>query len=506
MVRKKKSEEKIDKQKSLLIKDSTASNKKAYVLDTNVLVHDPRALFSFDNSHVFLPIVVLEELDHFKKEGTDRGRNTRQVIRYLDELREKGNLGSGVELSNNSTIEVLVLSKDDHAYFDSLGIIHTDDNKIILHAIILKEKGYDVYFISKDLNARVKANVFGIISEDYIKESIPENEIYRGYYVLDAPAIELKKDESLLLEKMEDNLLINEFVLMQSQHNMYNNAIVRFLGKNKGFKHINRSPLSWPISAKNPQQAMALDLLLDPKIQLVCLLGPAGTGKTFLALAAGLYSVIIEKKYEKMLISRPVIPLGKDIGYLPGTIEEKLHSWMLPIYDNMELIMHEINAGKHVEQVFFPQKESNYQKKKNYQRKNYHQQKHYDQKNYEQKNDFYSNIQRSSSVHELIRLGKIGLEAITYMRGRSIPYQFILIDEAQNLSRHEIKTLITRAGEGSKIVLTGDPYQIDSPYLDFSSNGIVVAAERFKGNSIFGSVFLDISERSELSKIASNLL
>jgi len=497
MVRKKKLKEKVDKQKSILIKNSALPNKNAYVLDTNVLVHDPRALFSFDNSYVFLPIVVLEELDRFKKEGTDRGRNTRQVIRSLDELREKGNLGTGVQFSNNSTIEVLVLTKEDHAYFDSLGIVHNDDNKIILHAIILKEKGYDVYFISKDLNARVKANVFGIRSEDYIKESIPENEIYKGYYVLDVPAIELKADKSTLLENMQDNLLVNEFVLMQSQHNMYNNSIVRFFGENKGFKNVNRSPLSWPISAKNPQQAMALDLLLDPEIQLVCLLGPAGTGKTFLALAAGLHSVLIEKKYEKMLISRPVIPLGKDIGYLPGTIEEKLHSWMLPIYDNIELIMHEINAKKHVEQVFFDQKKETYYRKKR---------QHYKKKYHEQASEKTTNTYGTSSIHELIRLGKIGLEAITYMRGRSIPYQFILIDEAQNLSRHEIKTLITRAGEGSKIVLTGDPYQIDSPYLDFSSNGIVVAAERFKGNSIFGSVFLDVSERSELSKIASNLL
>ncbi|HVW99095.1 MAG TPA: PhoH family protein, partial [Candidatus Babeliaceae bacterium] len=248
--------------------------------------------------------------------------------------------------------------------------------------------------------------------------------------------------------------------------------------------------LKWSIETKNVQQLMALNVLLDPAIQLVTLLGPAGTGKTFITLVAALYEVLVKEEYDKILVSRPVIPLGRDIGFLPGEVHEKLHSWMQPIYDNMEYIVHLANttlargAGIYREEV----PEERYDKKSKY------------------KNRKLQREKVLPPLDELIKRGKISLEAITYMRGRSIPYQYIFIDEVQNLTPHEVKTLISRVGEGSKIVLAGDPYQIDSPYLDFASNGLVVASQKFKGQKIFGTVFLETSERSELSRLAGTLL
>jgi len=486
------------------VKKTDSENNKStqevgYILDTNVLIHDPYSLYAFDNARVFLPIIVLEELDALKKEGSDRGRNTRQVIRELDELRSEGNLGDGVTLNNGSILQVVVASEDEIAAIQKeITSIKAIDNTIISYALFVQHRGYTVHFVSKDLNARIKANVFGIQAEDYVKESIPEAELFHGFHTVDVPAIELKKDSPKVLESLREKLLINEFVLMRSQHNIHNYTIARYLGDEKGFRHLEKDHMPWPIHAKNFQQAMALDLLLDPSVQLVSLIGPAGTGKTFLALLAGLYSVIVKKQYEKLLVSRPVIPLGRDIGFLPGTVEEKLYSWMLPIYDNLDLIIHTINAGMHAHNPIVEQKKYDYQQKKGHHR--------HHKKKLDQTHQPDTTKRGIVSTSELIRTGKLGLEAITYMRGRSIPYQFILIDEAQNLSRHEIKTLITRAGEGSKIVLTGDPYQIDSPYLDFSSNGIVICTERFKGHPLFGTIFLDISERSELSKVASEIL
>jgi PhoH-like ATPase len=248
----------------------------------------------------------------------------------------------------------------------------------------------------------------------------------------------------------------------------------------------------WPFQAKNPQQLMALNLLLDDNIQFLTLMGPAGTGKTFLALLAGLHKVLVEEQFQKMLVSRPVVPLGRDVGFLPGELKEKLHNWMLPIYDNMEFITHSTFKSKHDQEQQHGE--------------DAHAAKHKGKGKHKKHNHKEHRAGGLVSLEELINRGKVSLEAITYMRGRSIPYQFILIDEAQNLTPHEVKALVTRVGAGSKIVLTGDPYQIDSPYLDFSSNGLITTSERFKGQGLFGSVFLSISERSELSKIAGELL
>lgn len=460
------------------------ANNKIYVLDTNVLVYDPKAIFGFDGAYVGIPATVLEELENFKGEATERGRNTREVIKYLDGLRLRGSLGEGVMLDNDCKLQVLLYGE---AELPKIPFIEcTGDNKILCTALAFRQKGHTVSFISKDLNARVKADALGIDAQDYVKETITEEEFYRGWARVSVAAVDLKREfPSELNRLINDNLLVrNEFVVLENKHNPHNYKVFRYLGGER-FRPVFPPQLKWSLTSRNPQQLMAFDLLLDPEVQLVCLFGPAGTGKTFLALLAGLHQILIEDLYEKMLISRPVVPLGRDIGYLPGTIEEKLHSWMMPIYDNMHFIVHSANINQHFAQL----REEQGNKKR-----------------IKKVRPAHKEPAGIMPLDELIKQSKISMEAITYMRGRSIPFQFILIDEAQNLTPHEIKTLVTRVGEGSKIVLAGDPYQIDSPYLDFSSNGLVLTSERFKGQSIFGSVFLETSERSALSKLATELL
>jgi len=463
----------------------TAENKskKIYILDTNVLIQDPMAIFAFKGAWVGIPTIVIEECDRLKKEGTDRGRNAREAVRQLDELRHKGSLSKGVTLEDGTVIQVLLPSAKSAAIPFSLD---KEDNQILQIAFDLKEQGYDVQFISKDLNARVKADALHITTDDYLSKYVSEEEFYKGWIRVSVSADKLRSehpvDFSEITKKYE--LADNEFVLIENADDANDFRIFRYR-VGDGLKEVLDPSLPWPLHTRNAQQAMAFNLMLDPDVQLITLLGPAGTGKTFLTLVAGLYQILLQATYEKMMIARPIMPLGKDIGYVPGTIEEKLHAWMLPIYDNMEFIIHEVNT--HTQ---FAEREISYGRRKGKGRK--HQR----------------DIVSSSLVplDELIYQGKVSLEAITYMRGRSLPYQFVLIDEAQNLTPHEIKTLVSRAGEGSKIILAGDPYQIDTPYLDFSSNGLVYTSEKFKGQKLFGSVFLEISERSELSKLAGKLL
>lgn len=459
---------------------------KIFILDTNVLVHDPSALNNFQGALVGIPSIVLEELDKFKAELSERGRNAREATRLLDGLRERGSLQEGVPLDNGGQLKVLFLPFEELPNFPFY--LDVNDNKILLTALLMQQEGYDVRFISKDINARVKADAIGVHSEDYVKEHISADEFYKGWMTVEVPAIELKRDFPSILDKLVDEkaLAVNEFVLVVSQHNPYNYRLFRYLG-GRHFRIVHEPLLKWPLKARNPQQLMALDLLLDNSVQFVTLFGPAGTGKTFLALLAGLHKVLAEDEYEKILVSRPVVPLGRDIGYLPGTVEEKLHSWMLPIYDNMEFIMHSSQMGQHFEEL-----DSERPDRRNKAKKAKH-----------DKNRPQGSLR---SMEELVKSGKLSLEAITYMRGRSIPYQYILIDEVQNLTPHEVKTLVSRVGEGSKIILAGDPYQIDSPYLDFTSNGLVVVSDRFRGQRVFGTVYLQTSERSELSKLVSELL
>src|SRR5581483_8090935 len=292
------------------------AKQKIFILDTNVLIHDPKSLFHFEGALLGIPATVLEELDKFKGEGTERGRNTREAIRQLDLLREKGSLHNGVKLDNGGTLEVLFYDEQDRQKLPFSANI--EDNQILLTALSLKDK-YDVVFISKDLNAHVKTDALGIATEDYIKEHVSEKEFYQGWIKISVPSVELKNDSPKELQALAKKGAIqrNEYVIAESQNNPQNYRIYRYFGGDT-FRPLAPSPLMWPLTPRNPQQHMALDLLLDRSIQFVCLFGPAGTGKTFLALLAGLHQIFISKSYEHMVISRPVVPLGKDLGYLPG--------------------------------------------------------------------------------------------------------------------------------------------------------------------------------------------
>lgn len=500
------------------------SGPKLYILDTNVLIHDPHAPFNFANVIVGIPIVVLEELDKFKSEMSDRGRSAREAARRLDGLRARGSLRDGVQLDHGGMIKILFL---DAINLDQVSFLElTNDNQILMTAWQLKQQGQEVVFITKDINARVKADFLGLPAEDYQKGSVHEYDIYKGWRTHAVPAVQLKKDhpEELTELAQSTELLRNEYILLHSQNNLQNYRVFRYLGHGK-FMPIFAPAFKWPFEPRNPQQLMALDLLMDDSIQLVSLIGPAGTGKSFLALLAGLDQVLIKEQYKKVLVSRPVVPLGADIGYLPGTIQEKLHSWMQPVYDNVDLIAHSVESSRHAgltSEESYTERPGQLVSHGGHESHDYD----YDYSDYESdyrkgsglnktpkkdkkaRNGKHARVKQSKlrSLDEMINAGRISLEAITYMRGRSIPYQYIFIDEVQNLTLHEVKTLVSRVGVGSKIVLAGDPYQIDSPYLDFSSNGLVIASNKFKGQSIFGTVFLETSERSELSRLASELL
>ncbi|MBA3751837.1 PhoH family protein [Candidatus Dependentiae bacterium] len=473
-----------------------ASGKK-FILDTNVLLDDPHSVFSFDNSSVAIPMDVLEELDRFKADSSERGYNCREVIRQLDVLRSRGSLADGVPLENGGTLQILL--KDSSDICDIPLSLKIADNRILYAAYCEKQKGFDVQFISQDINARVKADVIGIPAFDYIRSNAPKKELYKGWITLQVPAVQLKQEqpEDLLKYSKEYSFSINEFILLESKNNPFNNALFRYMGNGK-FKAVHPPDLGWPLKARNPQQLMAMDLLFDNSVQLVSLLGPAGTGKTFLALLAGLHKVLMEHDYEKMLITRPVIPLGPDIGYLPGDVQEKLHNWMQPIYDNMDFITHSINTAHDASQEIHERhgRPDKYEHDRD--------SRDHRESRYRKKRQFHKKAM--PSLDDLIKDKKLSLEAITYMRGRSIPYQYVLIDEVQNLTPHEVKTLISRMGEGSKVILAGDPDQIDVPFLNRYNNGLVVAGAKLKNFALTGTVFLESSERGELSRLAGELL
>lgn len=465
-------------------------NRPVYVLDTNVLVHDPESIFKFSNGIVILPYPVLAELDKFKKENTERGYSARESIRLLDNLRIRGSLSNGINLDNGGFFKILLMT-------DQIIKNHTIiDDIIIESAIFLKNKGDNVILISKDFALRIKADSLGLLVEDYQQNKISKDNFYHGWKEFSVASSDLKFNmNQLLLEaKAQYSFTLNEFALFKSYNQEHVFRIFRYIGNNKFIEASLPSKILWGIEPKNPHQAMVIDLLLDDQIKLVILFGPSGTGKTFLVLATMLYKVLCTRIYEKLLISRPLVPLGNDIGYLPGDLQEKLQTWMQPIKDNMDFLLYQMNknefsSGSYHEENS-PILKNNLNKKKHFQKENF----------------VKKTFPKVTSEDLLSENGKISLEAITYMRGRSIPHQAIFIDEVQNLTSHEVKTLISRAGEGSKIILAGDPYQIDSPYLDFASNGLVIASEKFKGQSIFGTVYLNISERSILSSLANQLM
>ncbi len=439
--------------------------KKTFVLDTNVLLHDPKAIFKFKDNDIILPITIVEELDRFKKLSEMTGRNARQVSRTLDELRTKGHLTEGISLDNGGSLKVILCDRDTLKLLPSLLDGKENDNAIL--AVALEQKANcqcQVVLVSKDTNLRIKADALGLEVQDYENDKIDFEGLYTGEteVLVESEAIdELFKQHSLDLDR---ELYPNQALVLVD----INNASHTALGIVNGTKQV--LPLSKAanmgvsrIHPRNREQKFALELLLRDEIALVTLVGKAGTGKTLLAIAAGLFKAIDEKVYTRLLISRPVVPMGKDLGYLPGDIKEKLTPWMQPLYDNFDLI-------------FTNQDPSG---KPSYWRSGY---------------------------QELLDRGLLQIEPLTYIRGRTIPQQFLIVDEAQNLTPHEVKTILTRAGEGTKIVLTGDPEQIDNPYVDAASNGLTYAVEKFKHEPLAGHITLVKGERSPLADRAALLL
>lgn len=431
---------------------------KVFVLDTNVLLHNPRSMFSFAEEMVIIPLKVIEELDKFKRDQSEIGKNARIVIRTLDQLRSKGPLTEGVKLKEGGK---LIVSAGKSMVIPPEFSREIADDLIIGTALYYKSLGEEVFFVSKDINARIKAQALGIKAIDYEKQKVSYQNIYQGYRIIKVDSEQIDRIYKEHQININDKLIANEFVELIDSKNEKHTALARFIKEKNILKLVNSKDLfAFGIRPKNMEQIFAFNLLLDDSVKLVNLIGKAGTGKTLIAIACGLSKVLKEKKYKRLLVARPVIPMGKDIGYLPGSKEEKLSSWMQPIYDNLDFI-------------------SSLQ---------------YDEQN------------QSDFKKQLIEQSLLQVEALTYIRGRSIPDQFIIIDEAQNLTPLEVKTIVSRAGEGTKIVLTGDPQQIDSPYLDENSNGLSYVVEKLKDYSIVGSILLSKTERSELADIASELL
>ncbi len=442
--------------------------RKIYVLDTSVLLEDPNALFAFENNEVIIPTVVLEEIDTKKRLGDELGRNARRVSRTLDELRKKGEIQKGIKLESGGVIRIEL----NHRHLENVKKhFHevNNDNRIIAVALnLFKEEQQNksskrVILVSKDVLVRVKADTLGIEAQDYLSDRIiKDDNMYLGYKELRVHPTVI--DKFYINEKIE----LNEIPLKQNDLNPYQFCILKDeLGTSKSalsyYDPDERSMVQlqlserdvWGIKPRNAQQKMAFELLLNDNIPLVTLTGRAGTGKTLLALVAGLYKTEELGLYKKLLVARPIVPMGNEIGFLPGDKDEKLRPWMQPIYDNMEYIF---------------------------------------------------NSREGDIDGILAGLKRVEVEALTFIRGRTIPNQFIIIDEAQNLTKHEIKTIVSRVGEGSKIVLVGDPEQIDHPYLDSCNNGLTYLIEKFKKYNESGHITFRKGERSSLAQLAAEIL
>lgn len=434
---------------------------KNYVLDTNVLLHDPGALFAFKDNHVVIPIYVIEEIDGFKKDLSELGRNARKVARMLDALRANGGLAHPVALVNGGTLRVALGSRSALEISSAKRM----DHYILELALAVRDQEPEkrTILVTKDVNMRIRGDALGLATVDYEPEHIAIEDLYPGAQEVAVPAALIDRfyaDGAVAIDGYA-RLTPNEYALLRDSEQQGKSALGRYdadKGVVVGIRKLRDGV--WGIKPRNKEQHFALDLLLDDQIRLVTLVGKAGTGKTLLALAAGLELTSEARAYYKLVVSRPILPLGRDLGYLPGNVEEKLNPWMQPIYDNLELLVGLTQADK----------------------------------------------KQGRSYKELLDLGLVEIEPLTYIRGRSMPNVFMIVDEAQNLTPHEVKTIITRAGEGTKIILTGDPYQIDNPYVDSSNNGLTIVAERFKDHAIAGHITLTRGERSPLAELATQVL
>jgi PhoH-like ATPase len=432
--------------------------KRTYILDTNVFLTNADSIYDFKNHDIVIPLKVLDEIDKHKKRHDGVGLNARGIIRTLDFLRAKGNLHKGVRLGKGKgVISVRGYDFDD---MPSSCDVTSADNQIIATALTEQSKNpkRKVVVVTRDINMRVKCDSLEVLTEDYIVDKVVEKreDLFSGFskVLVDEQIVDqFYSGEDVLLE--EKYLQPNQYVMLVSSSNEKKTALARYYSDLKPLSKIRLDKSgTWGLKPRNKEQEFALDLLLDPSIDILTLIGPAGCGKTLLAIAAGLEGVLEDCKYKKLVVSRPVQPLGKDIGYLPGTMEEKMKPWLMPIQDNIDFLL---NGKKDHMEHFFED-------------------------------------------------GTIQIEALTYIRGRTISNAFIIIDEAQNLTMHELKTIITRVGENTKIVLTGDVEQIDNTYLNATSNGLSYAVEKFKSYDLSGHVTLIKGERSRVATLASKIL
>jgi len=426
---------------------------KNFILDTNVLVHDPYCFENFEDNNIIIPFPVLEEIDKLKKNSGSVGQNARKVNRFLDSLRSKGRLTEGVRLESGGTLRIAVFDEF-KSKLPPFAASNYKDNAILLYVMELSlVDKLPVILVSKDINMRVKADIMGLKADDYLHDKVEIDDKLSGMNIIDNPSLRdqfIDRDE-LSADELPEPVGANEFVDFGKE--IFGRVSPD--GERIVPLEITMETSSWGIMPRNREQMMATELLLDDDVRVVFIPGMAGTGKTLISLACGLRKVVDEKKYERLMVARPIIPMGQDIGYLPGSMEEKIDPWMTPIYDNLYLLFN----NRHMDLEAFLKKGEQLQ-----------------------------------------------VEVLSYIRGRSIPNQYFIIDEAQNLSPHEIKTIITRVGENTKIVVIGDPYQIDNSYLDAYSNGLTYAASRLSNKSLAGHITLTKGERSELATLAAELL
>jgi len=434
---------------------------KNYILDTNVLLHDPNSILAFKDNNVLIPIEVIEEIDHFKRESSELGQNARTVSRALDGLRGKGHLNKGVKLENGGALRIIFHERDKR--HDSPFGNDTVDSRVLSLALAVHkaESNVPAILVTKDINLRIKADTLGLLAEDYETDRVLLTELYTGMIEITVPAEKLSRFrvEGELELNGQGKYFPNEYCTLVEEANTKRTALTKVDPTGtKVTPILDCREGIWGIKPRNREQHFAFDALLDDRIKLVTLMGKAGTGKTLMAMAAGLKRTVLDREFRRLVVARPTVSLGREIGFLPGSLEEKLNPWMQPIHDALELLS-DLNMG--------------------------------------------SDHRRSA---DLMRSGTIAVEALSYIRGRSIAHQFMVIDEAQNLTPLEVKTIITRVGQGTKIVFTGDPYQIDNPYVDSSSNGFNHIISKFRDQPIAAHIELQKGERSELAELAANIL
>ena len=437
--------------------------RKTYILDTNVLIYDPHAIFKFEDNDIVLPIYVIEEVDTFKRETTERGRNAREVSRVLDELRSKGSLSQGVAVGEGS-VRVHVPDKRPRLEHGLNPL--SADNAILQTAIAVRDMDPNrrTVFVTMDVNLRIRADAFGLLTQTYEHDAVDIDRMHTGIIDIVVSKTELEQflEKGTMPAPSSEALSGNTCVVLSDDSQPKPHvALARYYAASAELRIV-RTPKEgvMGIRARNREQSFALDLLLDVNVKLVTLVGKAGTGKTLLALAAGMKRTVEDGHFSRLLVSRPIMPMGRDLGFLPGSVQDKMSPWMQPIFDNLEFLLFS-GGGKH---------------------------------------------RGMRAFDELLQSGTVHVEPLTYIRGRSMPQQFVIVDEAQNLTPHELKTIVTRCGEGTKIVLTGDPFQIDNPYVDGSTNGLTVTAERLRGDPMVGHITLSQGERSALANLAANRL